>query len=239
MAQAGRFDFKQFSVSNVQSAMRVGTDGVLLGAWLMADNPRRILDIGCGTGVIALMMLQRFGSAHVTAIDIDGQSVHEADMNLRQSPWADRGRAVHCDVNEYEADLPYDCIVSNPPFFTEDTRSPDSRRAEARHGVTLTAVSLLSASLPLATDDATLSFIAPCALSEAVMLEAALTGWHPLRMTDVVTREGRPAGRRLWQLTRSRAVAPVKMDVLTLRDSSNRYTAGYRRLVDDFYLHMA
>ena len=231
------FEFKQFRVRNTLSAMRVGTDGVLLGAWADAGVPRRVLDVGCGTGVIALMMMQRYDTCHVDAIDIDGPSVEEASGNFASSPWSGRGTAMLCDIADYEPDGLYDMVISNPPFFTEDTRSPDARRAEARHGSTLTPRTLLQYAARLVADGGRLAFVAPYDSCDDLTLGVTLYGWCALRVTDVVTKDGLRPSRRLWLLTRrmSQPVATLH-DTLTIRNADGTYTDSYRRLVDPFYI---
>lgn len=231
------FQFKQFSVRNTTSAMRVGTDGVLLGAWADAGAPGRVLDVGCGTGVIALMMMQRYGACHVDAIDIDSPSVEEARYNFASSPWSGRGTVILCDMAGYEPDCLYDMVISNPPFFTEETRSPDARRAEARHGSSLTPQGLLQYAARLVTDGGRLAFIAPYDSSDDLTLSLTLHGWCALHVTDVVTKEGLRPSRRLWLLTRrtSQPVA-VQYDTLTIRNADGSYSDSYRMLVDPFYI---
>ena len=124
------FRFKQFGVLNDKTAMKVGTDGVLLGAWCDVAGARRVLDVGTGCGLIALMVAQRNKGAAVTAIDIDDEAVGEARINIARSPWSDRVEALCVDFNDFAAQEPYDLIVSNPPFFTEDVMAAHDGAAD-------------------------------------------------------------------------------------------------------------
>ncbi|MBQ3910329.1 MAG: methyltransferase, partial [Muribaculaceae bacterium] len=161
MAREKIFRFKQFGVLNDKTAMKVGTDGVLLGAWCNVTGARRVLDVGTGCGLIALMVAQRNQGAAVTAIDIDDEAVGEARVNVARSPWSDRVEALCVDFNDFAAQEPFDLIVSNPPFFTENVMAPDQSRNVARHSVSLTMEQLIGNSKPLLAHGGRLAFIAP------------------------------------------------------------------------------
>src|SRR5574344_2567439 len=126
------FRFKQFSVFQERCAMKVGTDGVLLGAWAKVDAANRILDIGTGTGLVALMLAQR-STAMITAVEIDEEAAIQAEENFCQSPWANRFEVVNSDITSYETDALFDVIVSNPPYFVDSLQCPDGQRSLARH----------------------------------------------------------------------------------------------------------
>ena len=158
----GYFQFKQFTVHQQHCAMRVGTDGTLLGAWAQAsDGACRILDIGTGTGLIALMMAQRYPQAMVTAIDIDDGAVRQAKENVSSSPFADRINVIKADVLTFEDMEKYDSIVCNPPFFEDSLTCPDPQRTEARHTVTLGYRQLMKSAFRLLKDDGRFSVIIP------------------------------------------------------------------------------
>lgn len=136
------FKFKQFTVYHDKCAMKVGTDGVLLGAWCDVAGARRVLDVGTGTGLIALMIAQR-SEARITALDVDAAAVEQARENCSASPWAERIDVEQADFCSYRPDALFDCIVSNPPYFVEDVHCPDKQRNMARHTAGLTFSSLL------------------------------------------------------------------------------------------------
>lgn len=236
----GVFRFKQFSVDDSHSAMKIGTDGVLLGAWADARDARSIIDAGTGTGLIALMMAQRHDGARVTGIDVDGAACRDAMDNAAASPWADRVEIIGADVLSWFPAAPVHplCIVSNPPFYTEALRSPDMSRALARHGEGFGVESLLAWAAGLMTgDDDSLSFIAPAGRDDELQYHMSLHRLTPVRITDVVSREGRPAVRRLYEVRRESAVtSPCRRDTLVIRDSTGRYTEAYVSLTGDFYL---
>lgn len=234
----GRFRFRQFSVADDRSAMKTGTDGVLLGAWAEApESVRSIVDIGCGAGVIALMMAQRYPSAMVTGVEIDPGAAADARDNIASSPWADRVSVVEADATVWSpAGLPAPrLIVSNPPFFSEALRSPDAERALARHGDTLTPVTLIAAASRLMTSaDDRLAFISPADRDEEIEFALAMARLHPLRRCAVTSREGKATYRTLWLA--SSAVNLCRCDSLAIRDVSNTYTREYSDLTGDFYL---
>lgn len=148
------FKFKQFTVFHDRCAMKVGTDGVLLGAWVQVDTAKRVLDIGTGTGLIALMVAQR-SAACVVGTDIDGEAVEQAMENVNASPWKNRICICRKDVMQMNGEEygSFDVIVSNPPYFVEEVRCLDERRDTARHTGNLTFGNLLTAVEKLLTED--------------------------------------------------------------------------------------
>ncbi|MBQ4138504.1 MAG: methyltransferase, partial [Muribaculaceae bacterium] len=164
MAREKTFRFKRFEVLNDRTAMKVGTDGVLLGAWCDVTGARKVLDVGTGCGVIALMVAQRNGDALIDAVEIDGDSAHEAGLNFARSPWAARLRVEQCDFNEFalrDVVGKYNLIVSNPPFFTNGILPPDASRMSARHTQHLTYGQLLKNAEKLLADGGKMALITP------------------------------------------------------------------------------
>ena len=155
------FTFQKFTIHQDRCAMKVGTDGVLLGAW--AHGGKRILDIGTGTGLVAIMMAQRFADAHVTAVEIDHNAALQACYNAKCSPFASRIGIVETSIQNFEVygTQLFDSIVSNPPFFTDSLKNPDSQRATARHADTLTYRDLFTAVKRLLVEDGEFSAIIP------------------------------------------------------------------------------
>ena len=156
------FQFKQFTIHQQHCAMKVGTDGTLLGSWASAPaGACRILDVGTGTGLIALMMAQRFPEARVTGIDIDTDAVGQASENALESPFKERIMIREGDVTRMEDTDGFDAIVCNPPFFDRSLTCPDQQRTEARHTVSLTYRQLMESAFRLLKDDGRLSVIIP------------------------------------------------------------------------------
>lgn len=230
------FRFKRFSVLNDRTAMKVGTDGVLLGAWCPVDGAKRVLDVGTGCGVIALMVAQRNPVAAIDAIDIDHAAIEEAVINFANSPWGDRVVAHEGDFNEWEPCERYDLIVSNPPFFTDNLLPPDMSRSLARHGSALTYAQLIERASRLLTDEGSLAIISPTDAQEAIV-EAATFASLPVRsIVNVIPVEGAPAKRTLWLL--SRREMPFIKESLTITHSDGTFTREYIDLTKAFYLKM-
>lgn len=216
--------------------MKVGTDGVLLGAWAPAENSdRRVLDIGTGTGLIALMLAQRLPAARITGIDID--SVEQARENADASPWGSRITFRSCPVQTFD-DAPFDLIVSNPPYFVDSLTCPDAGRTAARHTVHLTFEELRDAVLRLLAPAGRFALILP--VPEADRFLALCTGrLELLRRTDVRTTPRHPAKRSLLELARPGAFGPCIPERTALIVGTGEhecYTPEYRALTREFYL---
>ena len=236
MAREKTFRFKQFAVVNDRTAMKVGTDGVLLGAWCPVCGAQRVLDVGTGCGVIALMVAQRNGQALIKGIDIDPGSIEEAGLNFANSPWSDRLTAQLLDFNKLESRERYDLIISNPPYFTDSLLPPDAARTLARHTATLSYRQLIEGAAQRLTDDGSLALISPTE-AEGTIIEAATFASLPLRrLTRVIPFEGGAAKRILWLL--SRRDIPYHEDTLTIAHRDGTFTSEYIALTGDFYLKM-
>lgn len=230
------FHFKQFNVANERAPMKVGTDGVLLGAWCTVEEATRVLDVGTGTGLIALMVAQRNVTAAITGIDIDSEAAAEARDNFAASPWADRLMAIHGDFLNLAPsdDKPFDLIVSNPPFFTQDVHSPNNRRDLARNATSLPFGPLLSHAAALLSPSGRIALITPATARDAIQEAAALASLHVVRLTHVSPIAGKPAKRLLWELSPQRS--PLERNDLILYDTVGSPTPSYANLVSAFYL---
>ncbi len=218
------FQFKQFTIAQEQCAMKVGTDGVLLGAW--AHGGARILDAGTGTGVIALMMAQRFPEALVTAIDVDEGAVRQAQENVLQSPFSERIEVLGESLQQHEGR--YDSIISNPPFFMDSLKAPDAQRTMARHTTTLTYQELMQAAWRLLADEGELSVVVPFDYRQRMEDEAIFVGFFPCRICAVKTTEKKAPKRYL--LAFKKHPCPCEKEELTIGSEA------YRQLTQDFYL---
>ena len=228
------FKFKQFAVLNDRTAMKVGTDEVLLGAWCPVDGARRVLDVGTGCGVIALMIAQRNATATITGIDIDHDAIEEASLNFERSPWSERLAAVEGDFNDLQTAEQYNLVVSNPPYFTNGVLPTGDARTTARHTATLTYRQLIEGAKRLLSDDGILALITPTD-AEGNVVEAATFGSLPVRcMTRVIPVEGAAPKRVLWLL--SRRNLPYREDSLTIACRDGSFTSEYIALTGAFYL---
>ena len=212
--------------------MKVGTDGLLLGAW--AQGGKSVLDIGTGTGLIALMMAQRFPDAHVDAIDIDVDAASQAEDNARRSPFADRV-AVRCvSLQEYVAEREYDSIVCNPPFFTQSLQSPDSKRTLARHSIALPFDDLFRHARRLMSEDGVLSIVVPSDALSQIETAAVMNNLFLVRRCLVRTTRKKPARRLL--LSFSQKPSPFHDEEGVIQEAVNEPSEWYRNLTCDFLL---
>lgn len=240
----GLFRFKRFSIDDSRCGMKIGTDGVLLGAWVRIDDScRRVIDVGSGSGLIGLMMAQRYPDVEIIGVDIDAEACKDARCNVKQSPWADRITVVNADVEGWipitsacEGEIV--SIVSNPPFYTEPLQSPDSSRALARHGDGFGVEALIKWCAGVMTRDGdSLSFIAPAMRDDDIQYQLSLCRLSPVRITDVVPKAGKAPLRRLYEVRPDKNVTTTCiMDELCLRDSSGAFTEEYTLLTNEFYL---
>ena len=230
------FRFKQFEIEDSLSAMKIGTDGVLLGAWADVAEARSILDVGTGTGLVAIMCAQRNAMAQVHGIDIVEDAVVEARDNMERTAWRERLSAEHADLRTYNPDMRYDHIVSNPPFFLTTLHSPDVVRAMARHADTLTYDDLIKAAEGLLNPGGRLSVVLPTDCAQQFRRVAFERVWLT-RVTDVVTREGEAPKRTLMEFRLSDKPLMPRAESLAIQAADGSYTEDYRRLTEQFYLN--
>ena len=215
-------------------AMKVGTDGVLLGSWVCPEG-HKALDIGCGTGLIALMLAQRNNNLSIIGIDIDDDAVGQAKENIRNSPWKDRIEIIKHDFNErFQTTEPFDLIVSTPPFYKENTRCPDEARDKARHMASLPISVLMGNSSQLLSPQGRLAVIVPYSAASDTISEAAMAGLYLTRRTDVKTTPRKTVMRVLMEF--SRLAQPSTKSELLLRDETGEWSKEYKILTKDFYL---
>ena len=236
MAREKKFRFKQFEVLNDRTAMKVGTDGVLLGAWCPVEGMTRVLDVGTGCGVIALMVAQRNNGALIEGIDVDEGAIDEAKLNFAASPWSERLTARLQDFNVLEVEECYDLIVSNPPYFTNGVLPTGDARTTARHTGSLSYRQLIDGATRLLSREGILAFISPTDAESAIIEAAAFASLPIRRCTRVVPVEGAEAKRTLWLLSR-REMAYVE-DTLTIAHVDGTFTQEYINLTGAFYLKM-
>lgn len=228
------FRFKEFQVDDSLAAMKVGTDGVLLGAWADVENSRTILDVGTGSGLIALMVAQRSG-ADVVAMDISADAVRQAEYNVARSPWSERIEVCLGDIRTMTFDHQFDHIVSNPPYFDEPLLSPDAERNLARHTSTLSFDELISVAERLLVVGGRLSVVLPSEGATRFRRTAFERLWL-VRQMDVATKQGEAAKRTLMEFTKSDKPAMPRCETIAIHSSDGSYSDDYRRLTQDFYL---
>lgn len=220
--------------------MKVGTDAVLLGAWIKTYGVRRVLDIGTGTGIIALMLAQKSG-ALIDAIDIDELAVQDARDNSAASPWSDRVHVQQISLQDfaYQNDQQYDLIVSNPPYFSETMTAAEAARAAARHQLHLPFNDLLSAVAKLLARDGKFCVILPSREGVKFLALAATLGLHLTRFTRVKTTPNKTEKRWLMQFAWSPKTQFSESTLIIEKDNLNEqnYTDEYRELTREYYLY--
>ena len=234
------FQFKQFTIQQDKCAMKVGTDGVLLGAWApLPTRPYSILDIGTGTGVIALMLAQRSHAEQIDALEIDDAAYEQAVDNFENSPWADRLFCYHAGLDEFmdEPEDEYDLIVSNPPFYTEDYTTGDEQRDKARFNESLPFEDLTEAAGILLSENGIFCAIIPFKEEAKFIALANQEGLHLLKATRV---KGTPTAeiKRSLLAFNWHANNEVHIDELIIEIARHEYTEEYINLTKDFYLKM-
>ncbi|MAD49770.1 MAG: tRNA (adenine-N(6)-)-methyltransferase [Flavobacteriales bacterium] len=231
------FYFKSFSIIQEQSAMKVGTDGVLLGAWVNPTSyPQKILDIGTGTGLIAIMLAQRFTDSQIQAIEINELAAQEAELNAQSSPWSDRISVKHCSLQDYTHSSNYDLIVCNPPYFRNTTQSQDLARATARNNDSLSLEYLIEACLNLLNEKGQLTIIVPVDEYENIKTKAKNVGFYITQMCWVKGNHTSPVKRLLISLSKKKVL--LNECYLTIENSRHNYTEDYKKLCEDFYLKL-
>lgn len=227
------FTFRQFVVRQDMCAMKVGTDGVLLGAWAVGGH--RILDVGTGTGLIAMMMAQRNPQSSIVAVDIDHDACLQAEANISAGGFDGRISVVNDRLQDYDTACKFDCIVSNPPFFVDSLMCPDRQRMLARHAAQLSCADLFDGVSRLLSADGVFSVIIPMDNAEQFIAEGSLKGMFVVRRCDVRTVSHKPPRRVLLSFSRNLSVRqPFAEAVLQEADGSR--SEWYRTLTRDFYI---
>lgn len=233
------FTFKQFSVNQDRCAMKIGTDGVLLGAWTpLINNPYNVLDIGAGTGILSLMLAQRSNAEQIDAIEIDEDAYEQCVENFEASPWSDKLFCFHAGLDEFvdEPEDEYDLIISNPPFYTDDYKSDNTSRDLARFEDALPFEELIEAAALLLSDNGIFSVIIPFKEEERFVAMCQELDLFPLKITRVKGTPTSEIKRSLLAFCRMEQTPLI--DELVIEISRHNYTSEYIELTKEFYLKM-
>lgn len=233
------FKFKKFTIEQDRCAMKIGTDGVLLGAWASVNNqPISILDIGAGTGIIAIQLAQRSTAETIDAIEIDPDAYEQCVENFENSPWGDRLFCYHAALDEFaeEIDEVYDLIISNPPFHTEDYKTPSIKRDMARFNDALPFDQLAKCASSLLSKNGIFALIIPKKEETLFIAIASKAGLYPKRICHVYGTARTEAKRSLLEFS-FQQIDPI-ITSLTLEIDRHIYTEAYKNLVQDFYLNL-
>ena len=232
------FKFKQFTVWHDKCAMKVNTDGALLGAWVSVREANRILDVGTGTGLVALMLAQRApADSSVTALEIDADAVEQARENVYRSPWRERVNVLRMDFREYVDTEKFDVIVSNPPYFEGSLICPNQQRTVARHNTSLTHEELLAGVSSLLTEKGEFTVIIPTDIVKAFVITAQKYYLYPRKQLSVITNKTSLKPKRTLICFSFDKKECFKEELL-IEVAPKRYSEEYVRLMRDYYLYM-
>ncbi len=231
------FQFKQFRIEQSDCAMKVGTDGVLLGAWADLKGIKRAIDVGAGTGLLALMLAQRQPRLKIDAVEIEGTCFLQLLDNIGRSPWQDRIEGHHVPIQEYaqQSSQKYDLLISNPPFFQRSSKSATLGKALARHDDFLSQEDLLEASDKLLNENGRLVVIYPPSEANSFQQKAEIKGFFLHRLLNIYPHPRKNIKRKL--LDFSRHIQPVEeSDLFIELEKRHQYSEEYRKLTKEFYL---
>ena len=213
--------------------MKVGTDAMILGAFIETEGKKNALDVGTGTGVLALMLAQKNSELSITGIEIDEASAQEASFNFQQSPWSERMNVEHIDFLDFESSLRFDLIVSNPPYFSTTNENEDPRKTQARHVSSLDIAPFLKKVKTILSPDGCFWLIIPAIDFTKWYIYAEKNGLHIARKIDIVGKEGNDPIRCVLKMNQS-AISP-KGETLCIRKADNAYTERYIELTKEFH----
>lgn len=229
------FYFKRFALQHDHCVMKVGTDAVLLGSWVTISNTRHILDVGTGSGVIALMLAQRTNDdVQIDAIEIEERDATQAKENVLNSPWSKKVEVYQKSLQVFESEYKYDLIVSNPPYFINSLHSPTRLRTQARHTVGLSFRELIEHSVRLLNSKGRLAVVLPFAEGNTFKLIAKENKLHLIRETAFYSREEKPQERWLFEF--GLEASPSYSDRIVLYEKDSIQSEQYINLTKDFYL---
>lgn len=230
------FQFKQFRIEQSRAAMKVGTDAALLGTLAAGGND--ILDIGAGTGIISLMMAQRFPEARVTAVEIDDNALLDARDNFAASPFASRLTLHHTSFQDFARDTTatYDCIVSNPPYFDESLENPDEGRTKARHTSSLSFHDLIGGAYRLLRDGGVFSVCIPPEVLKKFSAEALIVGFCLRDAYGIKSVPRKPEPKRYVLIYQKGSFCESRQHIFCMQNADGSRSEWYQQLMQDFYL---
>lgn len=230
------FQFKQFTIHQRRAAMKVGTDGVLLGS--LAEGGSRVLDIGTGTGIISLMMAQRYPDAHFTAVEIDDNAYLDAQENFAESPFADRISLVKGAFQEYAKTCgkTFDCIVSNPPYFDESLENPDEGRTRARHTSSLPFRDLIGGAYRLLENGGCFSVCIPPEVLKKFTAECLIAGFTLKVCYGIKSVPRKPMPKRYVLVYQKGVITEPQQHIFCMQNPDGSRSEWYKELMTDFYL---
>jgi tRNA1Val (adenine37-N6)-methyltransferase len=231
------FRFKKFTVSDAGCGMKLGTDAVLLGAYATPPAYGNILDVGCGCGILSLMMAQQSPAATITAIDIDEDACRQAVVNFDASAWSGRLKAQHSSFQDFYSSTPlrFDCIISNPPYFQNQLNSPDEKRNTARHTLELSYDDLCTGVAQLLDESGEFWVILPAALQSGFLVASMQNGLYCMKILSIYDKPEKKPGRKVFCLSKN-IDRRTETEEIVIRDIRNQFTGEYIDLTGEYYL---
>ena len=230
------FQFQQFRVAQDRCAMKISTDAVLLGTLVQSDAPKQILDIGTGTGVIALMLAQRFPEASLTALELDPEAASQARENCEQSPFSERLTVLQDRLQDFSVEQRFDLLVSNPPFFPNHLSTSDPKRQQALHTDSLSFEELLHKASQLLTPSGSFWVILPPRQMQDFIQYATAHGLFPGTRVGIRDSAAKPIHREVASFTFSESLSTTRPEEILLKNEDGSYSARYQQLISGFLL---
>ena len=229
------FKFKKFSIQQTNAAMKIGTDGILLGAWADVEESKILLDIGTGTGVIALMQAQKNNQTIIDAVEIDTNACIDAKFNFEKSPWGNRITLHKCSLEEFNKNIKYDTIISNPPFYESSLAANSQSRTVARHTATLHYNHILEHCKSSLSKSGNLCLILPVDQGNSCIIKAQKNGFYLKRKCNVFSKKSKPQHRLLLEFSLINQT-PEESNLIIENEKRHDYTEQYKELTKDFYI---
>jgi len=238
MAKNSFFRFKQFTINQEKCAMKVCTDACVLGAWADVEGAENILDIGTGTGLLALMAGQRNSFAKIDAVELDKDAFEQASENTGHSPFHARISVINSSIQDFGPNKKYDCIITNPPFFQSDLLSPRARKNQAHHATSLSFDDLLLSVDRLLTDSGSCNILLPVDEAQVFLKKANDSGWFLTRKLILYHDKNKNPFRQLMTLKRNYFSENqiIKEDLYIYAEDGRVYHSEFKQLLEDFYL---
>ena len=230
------FQFQQFRVEQDRCAMKISTDAVLLGTLVQSDLPKRILDIGTGTAVIALMLAQRFPQTSLTAVELDPEAASQARENCEQSPFSERLTVIQGRFQDFPVEEPFDLLVSNPPFFPDHLPASDPKRQQALHTDSLSFEELLQKASKLLAPSGSFWVILPPRQMQDFIQYGTAHGLFPTTRVGIRDSAAKPIHREVIGFTFSEPLANALPEELFLKNVDGSYSERYQQLISGFLL---
>ena len=229
------FNFKKFSIHQNNAAMKIGTDGILIGSWVNVSKKFRALDIGSGTGIITIMLCQRNLNLELDSIELSANAIMDAKINIENCNWSDRIKLFHQDLKDFHPDSNYDLIVSNPPYFKKSLQPSNSERSKARHQNDLKLEDILKFSKQHLTKDGSLNIILPFEQKSEAIEFAKKHGFNSIRECDVHPKPNKAPHRILIEFSRNENKQIIKESLVIEDAGRHNYSEDYKKLTREFY----